>query len=248
MDKNIRFSVFNDRAQGGTSLDQGQVDIMVHRRILTDDSGVQTFLNDTENGKGIIVRGKHYLYISKGSYKPHKIFEKKFAKELELAPQILASQSNPYFEKSKHIWLQSKNEFSALNKRLPIGVHLLTLEEWNAGTLLVRFENYLEKSDTVNSGVKIVFIKDLFVNIRVTAMKETTLDGNKFLKDWVPLQWRHKKEFYKSFNDAYGGKNTQTCGADETVNPLHEVNFETGLRLTPQQIRTFVVWFDYVGI
>lgn len=244
----MRFSIFNDRAQGGTSLNEGQVDIMVHRRILTDDSGVETFLNDTVNGKGIVVRGRHYLYISKRNYKPHKIFEKKFAKEIELAPQVLTSRANPYFKnQSLDVWLMSKNEYSGLKKKLPIGVHLLTLEQWNAGTLLIRLENYLEKADTVKDGFKIVFLRDLFTNIRVTDMKETTLDGNKLLKDWVPLQWKRREDFYENFNDAFGGNRT-TRRVGDNLEPLMEVNVDTAVKLTPQQIRTFVVWFEYVDI
>ena len=48
--------------QGGTSLTDGQAELMVHRRLLYDDAfGVGEPLNETEYGRGLIVRGKHLL-------------------------------------------------------------------------------------------------------------------------------------------------------------------------------------------
>ena len=39
-----------DRAQGGTSLSSGQIELMIHRRILKDDDrGLNEALNETGN-------------------------------------------------------------------------------------------------------------------------------------------------------------------------------------------------------
>lgn len=64
------FAVLVDRAQGGTSLKSGGVEIMVHRRTLYDDSrGVAEPLNETVascrdcNSPGLIVRGTHWLSL-----------------------------------------------------------------------------------------------------------------------------------------------------------------------------------------
>ncbi|KAM3955078.1 lysosomal alpha-mannosidase [Aphomia sociella] len=193
--KNIRFSVFNDRAQGGGSLNDGQIDIMLNRRVLTDDSGIQAIMNETEHGKGVIVRGKHYLYITKANYKPNKIFEKKFAKEIELKPSVFVSKKSVYGKNSKRIWKEHTNEFSCLNMKLPLGIHILTLEKWNDDTILLRIENYLEKSDIVKDGVKKVFLNKIFKNLKFLDAKETTLGAHMWLKDWVPLQWDRYESF-----------------------------------------------------
>ena len=79
------FGVAVDRAQAGASLVDGQVELMVHRRLLCDDNrGVAEPLNETQGispydwidgkgqshhepyriGKGLVVRGKHYLFVS----------------------------------------------------------------------------------------------------------------------------------------------------------------------------------------
>lgn len=61
-DDHLRMAVLNDRAQGGTSLEDGIIDLMVHRRLLHDDDfGVGEALTETAYGKGLIARGKHYL-------------------------------------------------------------------------------------------------------------------------------------------------------------------------------------------
>ncbi|CAG4969461.1 unnamed protein product [Colias eurytheme] len=231
--KNIRFSIFNDRSQAGASLLDGALDLMVQRRLFTDDAGVQNIINDTINGEGVIIRGTHYLYLSKADYKPNRVFEKKLAKEIELRPVVLVSNSMEYDD-----WLDLRNEFKGLNKKLPIGVHVLGLQEWNDGTILVRLENYLEKSDIVKSGVKNVVLKDLFHNIKIDRVKETTLAANMWLSDWLPLQWEKNGSFFRNFNEYYGSDKEEYS---EDALKAMDVDLKS-VKLTPQQIRTFVVW------
>ena len=48
--------------QGGSSLSDGELELMVHRRLLHDDAfGVGEALNEMAYGQGLIVRGKHYI-------------------------------------------------------------------------------------------------------------------------------------------------------------------------------------------
>lgn len=88
-DDNRRFAILNDRAQGGSSLNDGSIELMVsfasktvinsnlffkffvnllfmqvHRRLLHDDAfGVGEALNEMAYGKGLIARGSHYLVV-----------------------------------------------------------------------------------------------------------------------------------------------------------------------------------------
>lgn len=68
-DDENRLAVLNDRAQGGSSLYDGSVELMVHRRLLKDDAfGVEEALNETEsNQKGLVARGKHWVIIGQKS-------------------------------------------------------------------------------------------------------------------------------------------------------------------------------------
>ncbi|KAJ0184385.1 hypothetical protein K1T71_000808 [Dendrolimus kikuchii] len=219
--------------------------LMLHRAILTDDVGMKIYLNETEFDKGVIVRGKHYLYISKADYKPNKIYEKKLAKEINIMPQILAGPLEAYGLNSLDIWRGHVNEFSALKNKLPLGVHLLTFEQWNDNTLLIRLENYLEKSDVVRNGIKKVFLKELFNYITIKEARETTLAANMWLKDWVPLQWRRRDKFVENFNFAYGNTNVSDVKMSDSVPiTVEDVDLDEGIILAPQQIRNFVVYCE----
>ena len=56
--------IVNDRAQGGSSLAEGQVELMVHRRIQQDDwRGNSEHLDEEEGGAPLQVRLRHYVSI-----------------------------------------------------------------------------------------------------------------------------------------------------------------------------------------
>ena len=60
-------TVLVDRSQGGSSLDGGLIELMVHRRLLHDDSfGVDEPLDETAFNRGLVIRGTHYLILSDG--------------------------------------------------------------------------------------------------------------------------------------------------------------------------------------
>ena len=64
--QNIQITVLNDRSQGGSSLSNGSIEVMVHRRTLFDDKfGVNEALNETGfDGNGLVIRGKLWLLVS----------------------------------------------------------------------------------------------------------------------------------------------------------------------------------------
>ena len=56
--------VMTDRAEGGSSLQTGQMELMLHRRLFNDDAfGVGEPLNETAFGRGLVVRGVHKLLL-----------------------------------------------------------------------------------------------------------------------------------------------------------------------------------------
>lgn len=70
-DTTARMAILTDRAQGGSSLEDGVLELMVHRRLLHDDAfGVGEALNETEYGEGLIARGKHHLFVGQSLQRP----------------------------------------------------------------------------------------------------------------------------------------------------------------------------------
>ena len=76
-----------DRSQGGSSLEGGQMELMVHRRLLHDDSfGVDEALDETAFLQGLVVRGTHYYFHSSAAQGARKY--RPLSQELYRQPQI----------------------------------------------------------------------------------------------------------------------------------------------------------------
>ena len=129
-EKKLQLTVMPDRAQGGSSLSDGSLELMVHRRLTMDDHfGVDEALNEPGvDGEGLVVRGKHTILI--GSIEDS-------IRQMRLMSKTLTMQPVTAFV--KHSRRSELNfNFAGLKKTLPENVHLLTLEPWNDERVLVR--------------------------------------------------------------------------------------------------------------
>ncbi|XP_063575291.1 lysosomal alpha-mannosidase isoform X12 [Pongo abelii] len=85
-DGNMQLTVLTDRSQGGSSLRDGSLELMVHRRLLKDDGrGVSEPL--MENGSGAWVRGRHLVLLdtAQAAAAGHRLL----AEQEVLAPQVV---------------------------------------------------------------------------------------------------------------------------------------------------------------
>lgn len=88
-DDTKRMAILTDRAQGATSLVDGSIDVLLHRRLLWDDAfGVKEPLNEHQYGTGLIATGKlHMLFGSKKS--PFLVARERFLQNQMLMPNWL---------------------------------------------------------------------------------------------------------------------------------------------------------------
>ncbi|CAF1567664.1 unnamed protein product [Rotaria magnacalcarata] len=221
--EDLQLSVITDRAQGGGSIEDGQVEIMLHRRTLTDDGlGVSETLNELGNdSQGIAVRGRHLLSVAKIA-DGIKFFREHALKSVWRPIIAFRNESNnqPLDYKT----------WSLLKADLPPQVNILTIEPLNQEkdtlSILFRIEHIYEPNEhpTLSKPISIRADK-IFMNHKMLEIKEVTLGANMYKNEaFKRLKW--------TLDATYEGKNQYP-----------EVSTFDGKRiqLSPMQIRSFIV-------
>lgn len=195
-DDNARMAILVDRAQGGSSLQDGAIEIMVHRRLLRDDAfGVGEALNETAYGKGLVACGKHYLIVGPSrSQSPTTQAQERFVQVKKLLPPWLFlsnAQKYPFNE-----WKENYSHiYSGIRLSLPQNVHLMTFEPWHEDEVLIRFEHILEKDEDPEYSKPVTFnLRDVLRDLDIIDIRETTLDGNQWLEETKRLKFKPDPE------------------------------------------------------
>ncbi|XP_062548695.1 lysosomal alpha-mannosidase-like [Armigeres subalbatus] len=228
-DDSLRMAVLNDRAQGGTSMEDGVIELMVHRRLLRDDAfGVGEALNETAYGVGLIARGKHYLLIGSKAPQitPIQVRERVLQNRVMLSPWLFVSDAT---DVSFDQWQSNfVNMYSTMIASLPANVNLLTFEAWKQpATYLVRFEHLFEKNeDSLYSAPVTLDLEVVFSEFEIVDVRETTLAAN---------QWKEDSSRLKFYADPVPVPEEVT--RKNTINKMNSMEVE----LTPMEIRTFVI-------
>ncbi|KAG7340186.1 glycosyl hydrolase family 38 protein [Nitzschia inconspicua] len=146
-DPTSAFAIVTDRSQGGTSMTDGTLEIMVHRRTVVDDwRGVSEAINETDGGMtpyppwgnatrlgdGIVIRGTHRILLESsgsaeddndeipelgGAALARSVMDESFAEPLVFVASATSSKEGIPF---------IATSFSGLNECLPKNVMLLT--------------------------------------------------------------------------------------------------------------------------
>ena len=128
-------SVTTDRTQGGASLADGALELMVHRRLGTDDRrGVGEPLAEPgldATGSGLVVRGVHRLALDDGAGAA--------AAGVEAVQAMLFPPHLMYSARGG-----ARGAYSGLAAPLPPSVHLLTVQALGPHALLLRLAHLFE--------------------------------------------------------------------------------------------------------
>ena len=143
-DGNSVLSVVTDRSQGGSSMVDGSVELMIQRRLQTDDRrGVGEPLNEPgldATGSGLIVRGLHRVSLTPTA--TAAAVGKAALQDVTFRPQLTFSSLS---STTPTQWLSAHTgTFSGLAAPLPANVHLLTLQALSSTTVLVRLAHLFE--------------------------------------------------------------------------------------------------------
>ncbi|XP_055640599.1 lysosomal alpha-mannosidase-like isoform X1 [Toxorhynchites rutilus septentrionalis] len=247
-DEKMRLAVLNDRAQGGASLEDGSLELMVHRRLLHDDSfGVDEALDERAYGKGLVARGKHYIMFgSKATSNPTLEARERFLQNQILLPNwvFLSDTTDVKYEE----WQKRFNNiYSALSLSLPLNVNLMSFEPWKENSILVRFEHLLEKDEDPTYSKPVKFnLQDIFRSFSIEEVHETTLAGNQWKEENTRLKFKPDPEYLQHPSAEYPKHSNVVSGPADTVESLRNVNNDGyEIELAPMQIRTFVMELEY---
>ncbi|XP_033821330.1 lysosomal alpha-mannosidase [Periophthalmus magnuspinnatus] len=188
MDEENQLTVVTDRSQGGSSIQNGSLEIMLHRRLLYDDvRGVAEPLNETSVlfPDGLVVRGSLLLSLDPPKSAADK--HRPLGQETVLQPLLSFTKGKP--EASAEL------TFSGLQAALPPAVHLLTLSQWDSDSVLLRLEHQFQSWESQsNSQPVTINLQKLFSTLTVLGFSELNLSANQWKEDMKRFDWTPKTE------------------------------------------------------
>jgi len=220
-DASQQFSVLNDRSQGGGSINDGQFELMIHRRLLWDDArGVGEPLNETDSitpypnpvriGDGLHCTGSHFVYMNtpQGSLSRVRGLQSRIFQTPQLGFTPLTG--------SVQNWISTyKVEQSWIKTELPINVEVMTLQNLGNGENLLRLSHQFGiGEDAKYSSPVSVDLSSLFT-FPLSNVKEVSLTTNQDVAKMTTLQWQTEEN-----EDVATAGIIPFDGASVTINPI----------------------------
>ncbi|KAJ0182989.1 hypothetical protein K1T71_000965 [Dendrolimus kikuchii] len=234
LNSSVGMCILTDRPQGGASYGEGEIELMLHRRLLTDDGfGLEESLNEEAYGVGLVVKGKHRLLF--GNHR-QEVEELTFSERISLAARQWTMKPWLFFSSGDKItrrkWQNVRNKrFSAIKLHgLPRHIHILTLEPWKGGSVLLRLENTLEapvrgrfksqnSEDYISKPSHItVELRKIFLQNKIKMVRETTLAANQWLDDARQMDWS-TRYVYSGSDDGILPEDNLYDNADDNKQP-----------------------------
>jgi alpha-mannosidase len=234
-------AVLVDRSMGGASLSSGEIELMVHRRVLEDDSrGVAEPLNETMCGctacdcEGLTLKGRHFVVLDNidGAHEARRLL----SEELSFPSVVGFSKEG-----------SSGATFSAISKALPKNVKLMTLKNMPAedvaytkGHVLVRLAHLfqVDEHSTLAKPVN-VSLASLFSTsaLKITSATEWSLTVNRNAQEMMEAElergtWK-TDQTTQVLHAAARTKRVYLDSADPSLSVL----------IHPMEVRTFVCDF-----
>ncbi|WVZ58030.1 hypothetical protein U9M48_008342 [Paspalum notatum var. saurae] len=228
-DEKYELSILVDRAVGASSIQDGELEIMLHRRILRDDSkGVDEPLGEVicldGSCKGLTARGTYYVKVDKAGLGAH--WRRTYGQQV-YSPYLLAFAHED--ETSWKSYNVAKASMMDVNYSLPDNVAIVTLQNLDDGTTLLRLAHLFQAAeDPRYSVIAKVELRKAFGKRSIKELTETNLSANQKKSEMKKLDWRVTG-------------NTENGPAPLKGGPVDSESLV--VELGPMEIRTFLLKF-----
>uniref|UniRef100_A0ACD5UGW4 Uncharacterized protein n=1 Tax=Avena sativa TaxID=4498 RepID=A0ACD5UGW4_AVESA len=231
-DGSKELSVLVDRSVGGSSTKDGQIELMLHRRLVNDDGrGVDEALDEPvcvdNRCEGLVIQGKYYMKID--ALGEGARWRRTFGQEI-YSPLLLA-----FSEQDGGNWVNSHvPKFSSMDPTysLPDNVALITLQELEDASVLLRLAHLYEAGEHKDlSALASVHLKRVFPDKKIGKIVETNLSANQERADMEKKRLKWKVEGPTPHENVVRGG---------PIDPSKLV-----VQLGPMEIRTFIISFDH---
>jgi hypothetical protein len=245
--RQLQLTVLVDSAQGAGSIVDGELEVMVHRRVLRDDyRGVGEPLNETQftasyvnwnggqhSGPALIVRGRHWVSLEAPAAAAR--VWRPLQDRLYAAP-LLAFAPTPAVP-------LALGGSSALSSPLPPNVQLMTLHSLNATAMLLRLSHsFGVNEDAEWSQPAQVDLQALFgvgAGFKVVDATETSLTNNQPKAAIMARRAQAAQWTARGGDD--GRANAAPAQPWRAIGPLDWASGATVVTLGPLEIKTFVL-------
>lgn len=225
-DSTRHLSIMTDRSHSGSSLRDGEIQLMVHRRTLYDDRrGVGEPINETgvsgkraKFGEGLVVTGTQRVTFDNASESPK--LRRKNQDRLTFGPHFHFTP----FRGTLEDWLKTHMmTYSGVNDgALPSNLHLLSAHDNSLygaeGTMILRIAHQYEVDEDPEMSKPSVFdLQKIFKHISLTSCEEMSLTANQKLSDVNRYTWKTETEFSST---------RQNVKLASTINPMQIKTFQ----------------------
>jgi len=219
-------AILNDRSQGGSSLHDGELELMVHRRLTVDDGrGVGEPLNETGlDGRGLVITGIHQVLLADPTTLSTllRTHQQRVYAPLHLSLAPLTGSVASYL--ATH-----SATFSALGTALPENIDIPTAYAQADGTILFRLQHNfgVGEASPLTTPVTVDLSTITSSKYPLCNPVEVSLTNNQSPSDIKRLKWN-------------------TVGDDDQNEKIEAPRRQRGVRpdatitVSPAEIRTFV--------
>jgi len=227
-DTKVQLTYVSDRSRGVSSLHNGQLETMLHRRLLVDDGrGVGEPLNESD-----VVRTVGLLNVDT----PRNSSRHQRTLSLLLNNPLLFAFANT---DDIARWKENYGGRFSPAKELPSNVHLLNFKTLDNGEVLLRLHHlYAVDEDPILSQPAVVDLDLLFPDLQIIKITEMTLSANQAKSDLHRLQWKYASDRLQRNSLVSGEDHSHPNNRQELSAAAHQI------QLNPMQIRSFIVRYQ----